>query len=81
MSNCIANGRTSDYITQHCPCTDKATDEKGGRKKHFSVTQHNSIISRVVQNKVISAIFNRNVDIAIGTKKLAQLASLFRENV
>lgn len=64
-------------------CSIKATEEKVGVEmhKHFSITQHNSIICRVVQNKIISAIFNRNIIIAIRPKILAQLSSLFREIV
>lgn len=66
----IAKGRTSDYA---------ATEEKVGVKmhKHFPITQH----SRVVQNKIIGAIFNRNIIIAVGPNILAQLSSLFHENV
>jgi len=37
--------------------------------KYFSVTQHILLISRVVKNNIITAIFNSNVDTAVGPRK------------
>ena len=68
----IAKGRSSHYATLPLAPIMRRTRKVGVKlkmHKHFSITQHNSIISRVAQNKIISAIFNRNIIIAMGQTK------------